>query len=579
LPKIWKLRSEEELPSSIPAIADELGITELLAEILWNRGFQSSAEMDLYLSPGLRNLCKPTEIPGLEQAAQVLADGLAAGKKMAVWGDYDVDGVTSTAVVKTFLADRGYECEHYLPNRLEEGYGLNVDGIKKLHEQGIDLLLTVDCGITNNAEIAAANELGMTVVVSDHHLEGDELPPAAAVCNPRLTEYNGQTFEDCPCATLAGVGVAFMLMAQLNRLLPGDPADVRAYLDFVALGTIADVVELQGPNRILVKNGLLLLKEAKRPGLAALKVVSGYDMFAAIGAGQVGFGLAPRINASGRMGDPGKALQLLMAEDMETARPIAKVLDELNSERRAEEERILQEALAQAEQHVKRDNRAGLVLYSKNWHPGIIGIVASRVVEKFYRPTVMLCEEDGVVKGSARSIKEFHIHEGLTSMSELFLNFGGHKLAAGMSFKADLLSEFRERFDQAVIDKIGTEPLKASLKVDRELPLENIDYVLLKELDLMQPFGMGNPEPVFTTPPVEVLERRPMGKAHVKLTITDTDKTRKMPAKAWRMGEELGSELIGATMRFAFSPKIDKFNGIPTIELTIRDYTRKRQRS
>ncbi|WP_432737788.1 single-stranded-DNA-specific exonuclease RecJ [Maridesulfovibrio sp. FT414] len=573
--KVWKLRSEEETPASLPAIAEELGITEMLAEILWHRGFRTSREMDMFLSPGLRNLCQPGDIPGLEESAAVLAEGIAEGRKFAVWGDYDVDGVTSVAVVKSFLKDRGYECAHYLPNRLKEGYGLNVNGLSGLHEDGVELLLTVDCGITNNAEIAAANEMGMTVVVSDHHLPGAELPPAAAVCNPRMTEYNGCQFGECSCATLAGVGVAFMLMARLNRLLPGEPVDMRQYLDFVALGTIADVVELQGQNRILVKNGLLLLKDARRPGIAALKVVSGYDMFAAIGAGQVGFGLAPRINASGRMGDPHKALELLLCEEMETARPIAKVLDELNAERKAEEDRILEEALAQAEEHVRRDNRAGLVLYSSSWHPGIIGIVASRVVEKFYRPTVMLCEENGVIKGSARSIKEFHIHEGLTTMAELFMNFGGHKLAAGMSFKAEHLSEFRERFDQAVIDKIGSEPLKATLKVDRELPLEQIDYVLLKELELMQPFGMGNPEPVFTTPPVEVLERRPMGREHVKLTVADKSRTRRMPAKAWRMAEELGSELIGTTMRFAFSPKIDKFNGIPTIELTVRDYKRR----
>ncbi|WP_027721014.1 single-stranded-DNA-specific exonuclease RecJ [Maridesulfovibrio zosterae] len=575
MPKIWKQRSEDELPSSISSIAAELGVTELLAEILWHRGFQSRKEMDLFLSPGLRNLCRPVEIPGLEEAAAVLADGISQGKNFAIWGDYDVDGVTSTAVVKSFLKDRGFESSHHLPNRLEEGYGLNIDGLQKLRDSGVELLLTVDCGITNNAEISAANEMGLTVVVSDHHLPGESLPPAAAVCNPRLTEYSGKKFENCPCETLAGVGVAFMLMAQLNRLLPGEPVDMRVYLDFVALGTIADVVELQGQNRILVKNGLLLLKDARRPGLAALKVVSGYDMFAAIGAGQVGFGLAPRINASGRMGDPDKALELLMCEDMETARPIAKVLDTLNSERRAEEDRILAEALAQAEEQIKKHNRAGLVLFSPGWHPGIIGIVASRVVEKFYRPTVMLCEDEGIIKGSARSIKEFHIHEALTGMSELFLNFGGHKLAAGMSFNASHFKDFRERFDQSVIDAVGTEPLKSTIKVDKELPLENIDYVLLKELELMQPFGMGNPEPIFTTPPVEVMERRPIGKDHVKLTIADTEKTRKMPAKAWRMAEQLGSELIGATMRFAFSPKIDKFNGIPTIELTIKDYTRR----
>lgn len=573
MPSIWKLRSGEDIPASISSIASELGITELIAEVLWNRGFTSAKDMDLFLSPGLRNLCSPSEIPGLENAAEVLAKGIAEGKKFAVWGDYDVDGVTSTAVVKSFMEERGIETLHHLPNRLEEGYGLNIEGLKKLRDQGVELLLTVDCGITNNEEVAAANEMGMTVVVSDHHLPGDVLPPAAAVCDPRLETCGGEGCE-CSCANLAGVGVAFMLVAALNRLLPGDPVDVREYLDLVALGTIADVVELQGQNRILVKNGLLLLKDAKRPGIAALKVVSGYDMFAAIGAGQVGFGLAPRINASGRLGDPEKALELLMAGDMETARPIATVLDQLNTDRRKEEDEILEQALEQAGKLVKAPhNRAGLVLYSPDWHPGIIGIVASRVVEKHYRPVIILCEEEGIIKGSARSISEFHLHEALTGMSDLLLSFGGHKLAAGMSLDPANLENLKNRFHEAVVDTIGEKPLKPTIKVDRELKLDEIDYVLLKEIELLQPFGMGNPEPIFITPPVTVMERRVFGGSHVKLTIADTDNTRRLPAKAWRQAEALGSELIGKKMRFAFSPKIDNYRGVPTIELTVKDHS------
>lgn len=571
MPSNWKLRDGADIPATLPSIAAELGITELMAEVLWNRGFTSVKDMDLFLSPGLRNLCNPKEIPGLTEAAEVLARELAQGKKFAVWGDYDVDGVTSTTVVKTFMKERGIETLHHLPNRLEEGYGMNVGGIKKLREQGVELLLTVDCGITNNAEIAAANELGMTVVVSDHHLPGEELPPAAAVCDPRIERADGRK---CPCENLAGVGVAFMLMAALNRMLPGDPLDMRQFLDLVALGTIADVVELQGQNRILVKNGLLLLKEAKRPGIAALKVASGYDMFAAIGAGQVGFGLAPRINASGRLGDPEKALDLLMAEDMETARPIAAALDQLNTDRRKEEDEILEQALEQAQKLVKpKHNRAGLVLFSPEWHPGIIGIVASRIVEKYYRPVIILCEEDGVIKGSARSISEFDLHEALTGMSDLFITFGGHRLAAGMSLDPSNLEALKERFHQSVVAKIGEKTLRPTIKVDRELQLKDIDYVLLKEIELLQPFGMGNPEPVFMTPVVTVMERRVFGGSHVKLTIADTDSTRRMPAKAWRQAEALSSELIGKKMRFAFSPKIDNYRGVPSIELTIRDHS------
>ncbi|WP_027180174.1 single-stranded-DNA-specific exonuclease RecJ [Maridesulfovibrio bastinii] len=571
MPSNWKLRDDKDLPAELPLIAAELNISELIAGVLWKRGFTSAREMDLFLSPGLRHLCRPDEIPGLKNAAQVLAEGISQGKKLAIWGDYDVDGVTSTAVVKTFMQARGIETLHHLPNRLEEGYGMNVEGLRALRDQGVELLLTVDCGITNNEEVAAASEMGMTVVVSDHHLPGDVLPPAAAVCDPRIETADG---KECSCANLAGVGVAFMLMVALNRMLPGEPLDMREFLDLVALGTIADVVELQGQNRILVKNGLLKLKEARRPGIAALKVVSGYDMFAAIGAGQVGFGLAPRINASGRLGDPEKALELLLAEDMETARPIAAALDQLNTDRRKEEDEILEQAMTQAEKQVKAPlNRAGLVLYSPEWHPGIIGIVASRVVEKFYRPVIILCEEDGIIKGSARSISEFHLHEALTGMSDLLLSFGGHKLAAGLSLNPANLKELGDRFHRAVVEKIGDKPLTPTIKVDRELALQDVDYVLLKEIELLQPFGMGNPEPVFTTPVVTIMERRVFGGNHVKLTIGDIKSTRRMPAKAWRMADELGSDLIGRKMRFAFSPKIDNYRGVPSIELTIKDHS------
>lgn len=571
MPSNWKLRDTENLPADLPLIAAELNISELIAGVLWKRGFTSAKEMDRFLSPGLRHLCNPNDIPGLEQAAEVLSEELRAGKKFAVWGDYDVDGVTSTAVVKTFMKQRGIETLHHLPNRLEEGYGMNVEGLKDLRDQGVELLLTVDCGITNNKEIAAANEMGIKVVVSDHHLPGDVLPPAEAVCDPRIPCADG---GECSCANLAGVGVAFMLMAALNRKLPGEPLDMREFLDLVALGTIADVVELQGQNRILVKNGLLKLKDAKRPGIAALKVVSGYDMFAAIGAGQVGFGLAPRINASGRLGDPEKALELLMAEDMETARPIAAVLDQLNADRKQQEDQILHQALKQAAQKVKPPlNRAGLVLFSPEWHPGVIGIVASRVVEKYYRPVIILCEENGVIKGSARSISEFHLHEALTGMSDLLLSFGGHKLAAGLSLDPSNLKELEDRFHKSVVEKIGDKPLKPTIKVDRELELKDIDFVLLKEIELLQPFGMGNPEPIFTTPVVTVMERRVFGGEHVKLTIGDTGSTRRMPAKAWRKVGEIGSDFIGKKMRFAFSPKIDNFRGVPSIELTIKDHS------
>lgn len=567
MPCIWKPRGEKP-PASIATVAEDLSISPLVAEILWTRGLRNAEEMDRFLSPMLRHMAPPDCIPGLIEAADVIAKAVADGGRIAVWGDYDVDGITSTALLKDFFARRGMDILYHLPNRLEEGYGMNVEGVEALREQGADILLTVDCGISDIAPVARARELGMTVVVTDHHLPGETLPDAHAVCDPRLGP------DDSPCADLAGVGVAFMLAAALNSRLPGDRIDIRCLLDFVALGTIADVVRLTNQNRILVKNGLLLIKEAKRPGIAALKLVSDYDRHAELGAGQIGFNLAPRINAAGRMGDPGKALDLLLAEDMETAMPIAEELNRVNAERRLQEQVITTEALGQAK---KMRDRAGLVLFAEHWHPGIVGIVASRVVEKHYKPTLMLCAPEngnGLIKGSGRSISEFDLFGGLNAVSDLLAGFGGHKLAAGLSMEPDNLEALRDAFDKAVTDEIGPHPLTPTLKLDRELPFSLIDNTLLRELELLQPFGMGNPEPVFASAPVKVAEYRVFGREreHLKLVLADAETGARLPAKLWRMAGELPSDVLGETMRFAFTPKIDRYNGIPSIDLRIRDW-------
>ncbi|MDO9631599.1 MAG: single-stranded-DNA-specific exonuclease RecJ, partial [Humidesulfovibrio sp.] len=515
MPCNWKLLSDAPVPDTIGSLAEDLGITQVIAEVLWRRGYTSAQDMDRFLSPGLRHLLPPEAIPGLTEAAQVLARGLTSGAQFCVWGDYDVDGITSTALVKDFLhkrlgpeaapLDGSGQVRHFLPNRKEHGYGLNIPCIERLAAEGVRLLLTVDCGISSVAEVARANELGLTVVVSDHHLPPDELPAAAAICNPQLCQGKLCGGVCNGLCDLAGVGVAFFLMAALNRLLPGEPVDMRQFLDLVALGTVADVVGLKGQNRILVKNGLLLIKEAARPGIASLKVYSGYDRLAELGAGQIGFGLAPRINAAGRMADPQIALTMLLAPDMDTANPLASKLDGLNAKRRSSEQEILEQALAQAEE---QKDRLGLVLAGEDWHAGVIGIVASRVVERHYKPVLMLCREgEGEAahwKGSGRSVAEFDLHEGLSGLEHLFLGFGGHKQAAGLSMPLENLEALREGFHLAVAAALGPVPLRPSLKLDRELAFGDISFTLLKELEMLQPFGMGNPEPLFVSPPVLV---------------------------------------------------------------------------
>jgi single-stranded-DNA-specific exonuclease len=561
---LWKLKPRPPLPPGIADLAERLSVSPLLAELLWARGLRTAQEMDEYLSPGLKRLAHPSCIPGLEEGARVLAQGLSEGRKLAVWGDYDVDGVTSSALVSSFLAERGHAVRVYLPDRLAEGYGLNIPGLERLAAEGVELLLTVDCGITNLAEVDRARELGMTVVVTDHHQPGPELPRAQAVCNPKLS--------DNPCRDLAGVGVAFMLMGLVNRLLPGTPADIRRHLDLVALGSIADVVDLSGQNRILVKNGLLLLKEASRPGIAALKEVAGIKPMAELGAGQVGFGLAPRINAAGRLGDARRALDLLLAPDRDTALPLARELDRVNTERRAEEDRMLADALAQADAQAA-SGRLGLVLRDPEWHPGVIGIVASRIIERCHLPAILLCDEGGVVKGSGRSVEGFDIHAALMGLSDLFLHFGGHPMAAGLTIEpgnVPALSEGFEAAAQAVF--AGVAPRKV-LSYDRDLSFGEVSATLLKELELLQPFGQGNPEPLFASPELKIKGCRVFGGSHVALELTDAKAGITLKAKAWRKAEELGHLTPGQRLRIAYTPKIDAYGGIPTIEAKLKDWT------
>lgn len=525
--------------------------------------------MDVYLSPNLRHLAPLDQWPGLAEAANVLTEGLLAGKKFAVWGDYDVDGVTSCAVVLDVLHHHGIDAAHHLPDRRSEGYGLNVEWIERLAADGVQLLLTVDCGISDVAPIARARELGMTVVVTDHHLPPDVLPAAHAICNPRLA--------CCPCPALAGVGVAFFVMAAVNTALAektGTRFDMREVLDLVALGTLADVVDLGGQNRILVKNGLLKLAEGKRPGMAALKATSGYNPSAALGAGQVVFGLAPRINAAGRMGEAEQALQLLLAPTHEVAAPLAQRLDTLNAQRRATEERILAEAGKQAATQL---HRMGLVLHGEDWHPGVIGIVASRIVEAHYRPTLILCNEGEVLKGSGRSITEYDLHAGLCQCADLFLGFGGHRQAAGMSLAPANLPTLRDRFDAVVRQELGDAPLQATVKLDGDLGFDMAsDFTFLKELEMLQPFGMGNAEPVFASPPLLVKGHRRFGltKEHVQLDLQDESCGVTLQAKAWRQADVFPDSVKGTRIRLAYTPRIDRYSGAASVDLRIKDWKR-----
>ena len=563
----WHKRYEGDLPDNgtLQALAERLEISPSFAALLWQRGFQDLDTMSRFLAPNLRNLASLEEWPDFTNAARILRDALDEGRSMLVWGDYDVDGITATALIKDFMAFHGIAVRHHIPSRLEAGYGLNAAVIEQLAEEGVSLILTVDCGISDVEPVARARELGMTVIISDHHLPGEELPDADAICNPRLAP--------CPCPALAGVGVAFLLMAALNTLLAektGKKADMRDYLDLVALGTLADVVELTGQNRILTKNGLLTLASGRRPGIAALKNVCNQSPTAPLEAGQVVYMLAPRINAAGRMGKSDIAVTLMLTHDRDEAATLARELDALNQARREEEKDIMAEALEQAKEQAEA-GRMGLVLHAPHWHPGIIGIVASRIVETLHRPAVVLCSDRGAIKGSGRSVADFDLHAALSSCAELFIAFGGHRQAAGVTLAEANLEEFAERFNQIAARDLGDEASPPAVSIDADLGFADAaDFTFLKELELLHPFGPGNPEPVFLSPPVTVksVQTRNGGLNLTEFTHKETGIT--LRGKTWRQHASLPQTMKGKSVRLAFTPHIDRYNGIASVELKLR---------
>lgn len=549
---IWKeqvANNEQEIPS---AVADMLGISSRFASILQERNIRHD-EIASFLSPHLRFLAQPEKWPGVTDGAWCLVNALLAGKKIAVWGDYDVDGITGVCVVLEVLRYYGFDPLWHLPERTTEGYGLNEAYLETLAKQGAELLLTVDCGITDFKAVERAKQLGFTVIISDHHLPQDMLPEAHVLCNPKLA--------DCPCSELAGVGVAFFLMAEVNRILSqklGKPKmDMRDVLDLVAFGTLSDMVPLIEQNRILVKNGMLLLNEARRLGFAALKHVARMNSKDPLTTRQIVFALAPRINAAGRMAEASMAVELLMSKDIQKVQEIAATLDRYNEERKQEEKEMTKEAFEQAKQ---QEDMPAVFVAKEEWNQGIVGIIASRLVEKYYKPAFVFCRDGDMWKASARSIEAINLHEALVHCAEYLESFGGHQMAAGIRVSDENFQLFRDCFCAYLKNKYGTEQFKEIVYYDGELSFfEAVDYRFKKEIASLQPFGISNKEPVFLSPELTIKQAVYYGylKNHIRLTLLDDSSKTTIQVKMWGQAHNFPENITGRRLRVLFVLNLD----------------------
>lgn len=562
--KRWRVR-EPELGLQ-KTLAASLNISPITSQLLINRGISDIEQAGRFLSSTLSDIRSPIDMKGMKEGVERVLTALHKKEKIAIYGDYDVDGITSTSILLLFLKSAGAEVIYYIPERISEGYGLNVDAVRSLSERGVTLLMTVDCGISDLAEVKLAKELGMDVIVTDHHEIPDVLPPAFAIINPK---QSGCPF---PFKHLAGVGVTFNLIIALRAALRDkgfwkdrDMPNLKEYLDLVALGTVADVVPLVDENRIFVKYGLMELTNSAKPGIVALKEVSGLKDVP-INTGMVGYRLAPRINASGRVGKGTDGVRLLTSDSYEEAMEIAKLLDDGNKERQGLEEVILKEAKEMVES-TSLLHRRSLVLASENWHPGVIGIVASRIAETYYRPTVMISIKDGVGKGSARSIHSFMLYEGLKECSHLLNEFGGHDYAAGLSLKAENVEKFRDEFERVASNKLSEEDMLPEVDIDVALELREITEGLISEFENLAPFGEANPEPLFCATGLGVEDCRVVGKGHMKLRVKQGSTIR--DAIGFGMGELVLSR--GINLDTAFIPQINLWNGGKSIQLKLKD--------
>ncbi|MDH7604391.1 MAG: single-stranded-DNA-specific exonuclease RecJ [Melioribacter sp.] len=526
--KKWKLKNSPD-EKLILSLADSLNISNSLALLLIQRGITSFHEAKLYFRPSLDSLYDPFLMDGMQAASKRVIKAITNNQKICVYGDYDVDGTCSASLMYLFLKELGADVQTYIPNRLSEGYGISIQSIDYLNEQGVNLIISVDCGITAVEEVEYAKSLNIDTIICDHHQPKDKLPDALAILDPL------KPGDQYPFKHLSGAGVAFKLATAIGYKI-GKKDMALKYLDLVALAGAADIVPLVDENRILVKEGLQIINNNPRPGIAALIKCSRIEP-GNLTAGQIVFTIAPRINAVGRLGDANRAVELFTTDDPVKAMELAQILEDENQKRRSIDEATFSHAVNLVESSIDLNNEYGIVLHDNDWHPGVIGIVASRLVEKFHRPTIMLTTIDGIAKGSARSIPGFNIYEALQSCEDLLLQFGGHEAAAGLAVELDKIEMFRKRFNEILRQCINEEDISPEILIDAKISFSEISPKFIRILDQFAPFGPGNMRPIFLSEKVSLTNPpRIVGNNHLVTTFKQNGNDKVFDAIGFNLG-------------------------------------------
>ncbi len=556
--KKWQIYEVDE--EKVEEISNKYHVNKLLATILANRNIVNEEQIRLFLNPTRNDFHNPYLMTDMEKAINRIVEAIEKQEKVTIYGDYDVDGITSITVLKSFLKDRGLEVSQYIPNRLNEGYGLNKNAIDKIYNDGCELMITVDCGISAIKEIEYANSLGIETIVTDHHEPGNELPNALAVID------NKRKDSTYPFRELAGVGVVFKVIQALGMKLDLKEEEYLKYLDIVCIGTISDIVPLVDENRVIAKLGLLLIRQTKNIGLRSIIQSSGYTK---IDSNSISFGIAPRINACGRMGKAEDALQLFLSKNINEVTKLTNQLNEYNRLRQDTEKKIFENAIQQIEEEHLAEN-ATITVGGYNWHHGVIGIVSSKITEMYFKPSILLSfEEDGVGTGSGRSIPGFDLHEALSKCTDTIEKFGGHSMAIGITIKKEKFEAFKKEFEE-IAKEAKIEEIVPIINIDAKIDFSNINKEMVESLKELEPFGEGNKMPVFAFKNLKIDSIRALSEGkHLKLTLKEGNTV--VNAIGFNMGELVEDYRIGDRIDVVGVLEVNTFNGVDTLQINMKD--------